>query len=132
MGSICINQYITSYTQNSHFVKRAFFFFKPKQSIQRHVESFLKNVSGYQAGSYQEGFKSSISQHIRMELRMSQSKNYNRSSSQPVKRNSSKTPIFPALNFRNFYNQQTCLYLKYHLHAYFRDLCNILMVMNLR
>lgn len=50
-----------------------FFFFKPKQSIQRHVEKFLKNVSGYQAGSYQEGFKSSISQHIRMELRMSHS-----------------------------------------------------------
>lgn len=43
-----------------------FFFLKPKQSIQRHVEKFLKNVSGYQAGSHQEGFKSSISQHIRM------------------------------------------------------------------
>lgn len=36
-----------------------------------------------------------------------------------------KHPFFSDLNFRNFNNQQTCLYLKYNLHPYFRELCII-------
>ena len=102
MDSICVKQYITSYLQNRHFVKCDFS--KPKQSIQRHTEKFLKNVSGYKAGSYQEGFKSFISEHDREKLRKSHSQKTTidhliKARLPPVKRNSSRTPIYQ--NFRN-------------------------------